>query len=181
MTGFEPATLGGVKFRHPRPDEAEAFAALHVQCWREAYTAILPAKLMATFSTEMRLPMWQAALVNPERFVLGAYVGGTPVGFVMSGPSVEKYIPEQDGHLWALYIAAAQHRQGIGRVLVSAAAQHWLDLGGSTMTVGVLKENKPARAFYENLGAKLLKYSTYNWGGFDLPDCLYIWDDLTKP
>ena len=48
------------------------------------------------------------------------------------------------------------------------------------MTIGVLAENKRARAFYERLGAKLLKYKTYNWSGFDLPDCLYIWDDLAK-
>jgi len=169
-----------IHYRKPRPDEAEAFAALHVQCWREAYADILPRELLASFSTQSRLPMWQAALVNPERFVLGAYADGTPLGFVMSGPSVEKHIPEQDGHLWALYIAAAQHRQGLGRVLVSTAAQHWLDRGGSTMTIGVLKENKRARAFYESLGAKLLKYNTYSWSGFDLPDCLYIWDDLAK-
>ncbi|HEY5363236.1 MAG TPA: GNAT family N-acetyltransferase [Aestuariivirga sp.] len=169
-----------IHYRKPQPDEAEAFAALHVQCWREAYADILPRELLASFSTQSRLPMWQAALVNPERFILGAYADGTPVGFVMSGPSVEKHIPEQDGHLWALYIAAAQHRQGIGRVLVFAAAQHWLDQGGSTMTIGVLTENKPARAFYESLGAKLLKHNTYNWSGFELPDCLYIWDDLAK-
>ncbi|MDP8997337.1 MAG: GNAT family N-acetyltransferase [Pseudomonadota bacterium] len=155
MNGFEPA-------------------ALHVRCWREAYAAYLPADLMATFSTEKRLPMWQAALVNPERFILGAYVDDVPVGFVMSGAPSEKYIDDQDGHLWALYIAASQHRKGIGRALAFAAVQHWLEKGGKTMTIGVLRENTPARAFYENLGAKLLKYSTYNWGGFDLPDCLYI-------
>ena len=176
MNGFEPAALDAVKFRRPERKEAEAFAALHVQCWREAYPAILPAKLMATFSTEMRLPMWQAALINPERFILGAYVDGEPVGFVMSGAPSEKYIDDQDGHLWALYIAASQHRKGIGRALTFAAMQHWIEQGGKTMTVGVLAENKSARAFYESMGAKLLKYGTYNWSGFDLPDCLYIFD-----
>ena len=48
------------------------------------------------------------------------------------------------------------------------------------MTIGVLAENKPARAFYERLGAELVRFSTYNWGGFDLPDCLYVWNDLPK-
>ena len=169
-----------ITYRKPQPEEAEAFAALHVQCWREAYAEILPAELMATFSTEKRLPMWQASLVNPERFILGAYADGIPVGFIISGPSDEKHIADQDGHLWALYIAASQHRQGIGRTLAYAATQHWHARGGSTITIGVLAENKPARAFYESLGAKLLKYSTYNWSGFDLQDCLYIWDDLAK-
>ncbi|MEO9168907.1 MAG: GNAT family N-acetyltransferase [Aestuariivirga sp.] len=169
-----------IHYRKPRPDEAEAFAALHVQCWLEAYPAYLPAELMATFSTEKRLPMWQAVLVNPERFVLGAYADGMPVGFVMSGPPDEKYIPDQDGHLLALYIAASQHRRGVGRHLAFAAAQHWVDRGGSTLTIGVLTANKPARAFYESLGAEFVRYGTYNWSGFDLPDCLYIWRDLAK-
>ena len=169
-----------ITYRKPSPAEAETFAHLHVKCWRETYPAYLPAELMATFSAEKRLPMWQASLVNPERFVLGAYADGIPVGFVMSGPSDEKHIPDQDGHLYALYIAASQHRQGIGRNLANAAAQHWLAQGGSTMTIGVLAQNLSARAFYESIGAKLLKYNTYNWDGFDLPDCLYIWDDLAK-
>ena len=154
-----------ITYRKPAPEEAEAFAALHVQCWREAYAAILPAALTATFSTEKRLPMWQAALVNRERFVMGAYVSGQPCGFVMSGPSDEKHIPDQDGHLWALYIAAPQHKMGIGRQLVYVAAQHWLSRGGHSMTIGVLAENRPARAFYERLGAELVSFSTYNWGG----------------
>ena len=169
-----------ITYRKPLPEEAEAFAALHVQCWREAYATYLPPQLMASFSTEKRLPMWQSALLNPQRFVLGAYAGAMPVGFVIVGPTDEKFIAAQDGHLWALYIAASQHRRGIGSQLIHAATQHWLAQGGKTMTIGVLAENRPARAFYENLGAKLLKYCTYNWGGFDLPDCLYIWDDLAK-
>ena len=180
MNGFEPAALGGVKFRRPEPEEAETFAALHVQCWREAYRDIVPAELLAGMTPNKRLPMWQASLVNPQRFVLGAYADDAPAGFIISGPSDVKNIPEQDGHLWALYITASQHRKGIGRQLVYAATQHWLDRGGKSMTIGVLAENKPARAFYESLGTKLLKYNTYNWDGCDLPDCLYIWDDLAK-
>ena len=169
-----------ITYRKPMPEEAEAFAALHVQCWREAYAAILPPALMATFSTAKRLPMWEARLRDDKLFIMGAYADGRPCGFVMSGAAEEKYIPDQDGHLWALYIAAAQHRLGIGRQLVHVAVQHWQTLGGRTMTIGVLAENKPARVFYETLGAELVKFSKYNWGGFDLPDCLYIWNDLAK-
>jgi ribosomal protein S18 acetylase RimI-like enzyme len=169
-----------ITYRKPKPDEAEAFAALHVQCWRECYPGILPPELMSTFSTQKRLPMWQAALMNPQRFVMGAYADERPVGFVMSGTSDEKYIPDQDGHLWALYIAATQHKQGIGRRLVISATQHWLAQGGRSMTIGVLSENKPARAFYEALGGELVRNGTYNWGGFELPDCLYMWHDLAK-
>ena len=169
-----------ISYRKPRPDEAEVFAALHVRCWREAYKDIVPAELIAQMTCDRRLPMWQTVLNKDERFVMGAYADGAPVGFIISGPTDLKNIPEQDGHLWALYIAASQHRRGIGRSLAFAATQHWYAQGGSTMTIGVLAENKPARAFYEQLGAEFLRFGTYKWGEFELSDCLYIWRYLTK-
>jgi hypothetical protein len=46
------------------------------------------------------------------------------------------------------------------------------------MTVGVLADNKTARAFYEKLGARLVKTGTYDWSGFKLPDAIYVFDDL---
>jgi len=162
--------------RRPLPEEAGAFAALHVQCWREAYSAILPADLVATFSSTTRLPMWQAVIANAERFVLGAYVEGLPVGFVISGTTPEKHIENQDGHLWAIYILGAHKGKGIGRELVRLAHADWAGRGGKTMTVGVLAKNKAARDFYEKLGARLVREGIYEWGGNKLPDCIYIWN-----
>ena len=169
-----------ISYRRPGVDEAEAFAALHVQCWRETYADIVPAELMATFSTATRLPLWQHAVADRHRFILGAYEAGRPVGFIMSGATEEKLIENQDGHIWALYIAAAQHKHGIGRHLVAQAAADWFSRGGTTMTVGVFAENKPARAFYEKIGAEIVRQGTYRWDGHDLPDCIYFWHDLAK-
>ena len=153
-------------------------AALHVQCWREAYAEILPAELINSFNDETQLPMWQAVIPSADRFVLAAHVDGKPVGFVISGGSDEKHIENQDGHLWGLYIAADYARRGIGRHLIARAAADWLQKGGATMTIGVLAENKPARIFYEALGATLVKHSTYEWDGFPLPDTVYIFENL---
>ena len=180
MKGFEPATLDGVKFRRPRLDEARAFAALHVQCWREAYEGIVPAELMASLTDETRLPLWQAAIPDPQRFVCGAFVDDVPVGLIMAGPAEEKYIEEQGGHLFALYIAASQHRRGIGRALLAMATMDLLARGETTMTLGVLAENQPARAFYEALGAKLVKTVPYRWGNAELPQCIYVLHNLAK-
>ena len=169
-----------IHYRKPRPDEAEVFAALHVRCWREAYPAYLPAALMASFSVERRLPIWQARLGNIKLFVLGAYVDGVAVGFVMSGPPDEKHIEDQDGHLWGIYILQAHKGKGIGRALVQRAHADWVSCGGKTMTVGVLAENLAARRFYEKLGARFVHDGHYIWDGHKLKDCLYIWDDITK-
>jgi ribosomal protein S18 acetylase RimI-like enzyme len=165
-------------YRRPLPFEAEAMAALHVECWREAYADILPAELMATFSVGMRLPLWQKVIPDEARFVLGAFDQAEPVGFVISGPSAENYIEDQDGNLDTIYIAASHYRRGIGRELLARAAEDWLQRGGKTMTVGVLAQNIRARSFYESQGARLAKLTIYNWDGHELPDAIYVFEDL---
>ena len=167
-----------IEYRRPRLNEAEALAALHVQCWREAYVDYLPPELMATFTAEKRLPMWRSAIPNFQKFVLGAFDRDIPVGFVISGFTNEKYIEDQDGNLETIYIAASHYRKGIGRELICRAAQDWLKNGGKSMTVGVLAENIRARSFYESLGAKLVRLTTYNWDGHELPDAIYVFENL---
>jgi ribosomal protein S18 acetylase RimI-like enzyme len=169
-----------IEYRRPLLDEAETFSALHVQCWREAYEGILPSNLMASFTPQTRLPMWQAVIPHSERFVLAAYDDAIPVGFIISGATDEKYIENQDGHLWAIYIDGQYHRKGIGRELIAAAAGDWLSKGGTSLTLGVLAENAGARLFYEKLGARLVKTSTYDWDGNKLADAIYVFEDLAS-
>ena len=155
-------------------------ASLHVQCWREAYAEILPAELMATFTAEKRVSLWRSVIPNETRFVLAAFDQSQPVGFVISGPGTENYIEDQDGNLDTIYIAASHYRKGIGRELLARAAEDWLQRGGKTMTVGVLAENMRARSFYESQGARLAKLTTYVWDGHDLPDAIYVFEDLKR-
>ncbi len=155
-------------------------ASLHVQCWREAYAEILPAELMATFTAAKRIPLWRKVIPDETRFVLGAFDQSHPVGFVISGASNEKYIEDQDGNLDTIYIAASHYRMGIGRELLRRAAEDWLQRGGKTMTVGVLAENIRARSFYESQGARLVKLTTYLWDGHELPDAIYVFEDLKR-
>ena len=124
--------------------------------------------------------MWQAATAGPERFVMGAFCQEVPVGFIISVATKDKHIDAQDGHLWGIYIRASEQNQGIGRKLVEMAHADWVSKGGHSMTVGVLAANVPAIRFYERLGATLVKRGIYDWGGFKIPDCIYIWQNLAK-
>jgi ribosomal protein S18 acetylase RimI-like enzyme len=169
-----------IEYRRPSLDEAEIFSALHVQCWRQAYDGILPSNLMDSFTPQTRLPMWQAVIPLSERFVLAAYDDAKPVGFVISGSTDEKHIENQDGHIWAVYIDGQYHRQGIGRELIADAAVDWLAKGGTSLTLGVLAENAGARLFYEKLGARLVKTSTYDWDGYKLADAIYVFENLNS-
>ena len=169
-----------LSYRRPNIDEVAAFAELHVQCWREAFTEILPADLVATFDAAQRVPMWQRCLADEKRIVVGAYDNGKPVGFIIAGKPLEHLLQGTDGQIDTIYIAASHYRMGIGRQLIGRAARAWQEQGGHAFTLGVLAENIRARSFYESLGAKLALLTTYNWGGYDLPDAIYVFDDLPK-
>ena len=167
-----------IQYRHPRPDEAAAFATMHVQCWREAYKDIVPAELLKTFDVSQRLARWQINLENFDRIVIGAFDGDVPVGFVMGGTPRDELFEGSDGQIEGLYVSASHYRLGIGRKLLIAIAGEWLKRDGRSLTLGVLAENKRARQFYEAMGGRLVKETVYNWSGYELPDCLYVFEDL---
>jgi ribosomal protein S18 acetylase RimI-like enzyme len=165
-------------FRRPAPDEAEAMAALHVQCWREAYTAIVPQDVAATFDAGRMVERWREHIENLDRFLVAAFDDGIPAGFINQGRSVEKIFPEMDGHIAAIYVLQSHYRQGIGRKLIGMAAQDWQSKGGHSIALGVLSENVRARSFYESLGAKFVRDGNFEWAGHQLPDCIYVFEDL---
>jgi ribosomal protein S18 acetylase RimI-like enzyme len=167
-------------FRRPLPAEAETFASLHVQCWKESYRGIVPDTLLDAAQPRDRYEMWHNIVVNPRRIVIGTWVEGVPAGFVVAGEPHQRILENEDGQLAALYILKRYHRMGIGSALVQQAAAQWRAMDGTSMSIGVLAANMNARAFYESLGAKLVRTGTYNWSGHEMPDCIYIWRDLAK-
>lgn len=169
-----------ITFRRPLPDEAAAMARLHVQCWREAYSAIVPQEVVARFDVAHMIVRWQEHVLKEERHIVAVYDQDQPVAFVNCGSPVEKIHEEMDGHIAALYVAQSHYRQGLGRKLMALAAVDWLARGGYSITLGVLAENKRARAFYEAVGGRLLKTGTYDWHGHQLEDAIYVFEDLPR-
>jgi ribosomal protein S18 acetylase RimI-like enzyme len=167
-------------YRRPLPNEAEAMAALHVQCWREAYTAIVPSDVSATFDARKIIERWREHIGNSERFLMAAFDAEKPVAFINQGRPVEKIFEGMDGHIAAVYVAQSHYRQGIGRKLFSLAARDWISQGGQSIALGVLAENTRARSFYESLGGRFVQAGTFEWAGHALPDCIYVFEDLPK-
>ena len=166
------------RFQRPHFEDAAAMAKLHVQCWREAYSAIVPPELVARFEIAHMIVRWQEHLSKSDRYIEAVYEDELPIGFVNSGSPVEKIHDEMDGHIAALYVAQSHYRQGLGRKLMALAAADWLRRGGRSISLGVLAENARARAFYEATGGRLVKTGTYDWHGFRLEDAIYVFEDL---
>jgi hypothetical protein len=62
--------------------------------------------------------------------------------------------------------------------MVAAVVDSQRAHGATGMIVWLLAANKPARAFYEGLGAELLGEQEFQWDGMDLLEVGYGWRDL---
>ena len=166
-----------------RPDESVAvqLAAANITCWRQAYAAIVPAEILAKANLEEQSVKWKGILGDSGRVVFAATtMEGEVAGFVVAGRPTESLVDGVDGHIAALYILEQFHRRGLGRMLLAAVAKEWLARGGHLLSVGVLVENTQARRFYESLGARLVRTSTYEWDGHPLPDAIYMFEDIAE-
>jgi ribosomal protein S18 acetylase RimI-like enzyme len=167
-----------VELRAPAGNEAEAIALLHIACWREAYAGIVPGEALAGVDPDERARKWRTSIADPDSLVRAAYEGAVPVGLVLAHPANDPRLTGCDGQIAALYVAASHYRLKLGSRLMAEAARWWLARGGRSLGLGVLAANTRAVAFYERLGGRVVATGTYHWGGADIPDVLYVFDDL---
>jgi ribosomal protein S18 acetylase RimI-like enzyme len=137
--------------------DIEGIAKVHVQGWRESYKDFLSPDALAGMSVEERMMMWQRALdrADPQAKLLVAETGeGEIVGFARGGPIRGKG-PEllgTEAEIFVIYLLDKVKRQGVGRRLMSGVFDHLRSQGFRSVGLWVLKENLPARRFYEALG-----------------------------
>lgn len=150
-----------VAIRRAQPDDAAAIAAVHVAAWRETYTGLVPARMLSAFPVARRIRRWHRILTAPDPARESAvFVATLPdrtiVGFGSCGrqPAPDLVAAGFAGEFSALYLLAAQQRRGIGRRLMALMAQDLLARGMQGGALWVLRDNHPARRFYEALGAR---------------------------
>jgi GNAT superfamily N-acetyltransferase len=150
--------------------DAADLASLHVQCWNETYTGVLPQHYLQARSVAARFAFWRDRLRQPDPripiFVASA-ADGRLVGFASGGPERSGSLGVA-AELYALYVLKSAQGQGLGRNLAEAVINE-LRPG---VAVWVLAPN-PARAFYEHIGGRLLAEKQSSFGGVRLPELAY--------
>jgi ribosomal protein S18 acetylase RimI-like enzyme len=139
---------------------------------------MVPQAILDAADVGERTETWRKTLSANTHLTLAAFDDGEAAGFIHAGPPTENLVESMDGHVAALYISRSHYRRGIGRALLRRTAGWWLDRGGRSLALSVLADNVQARRFYEALGGRLVKTSTFAWHGFELLDAVYAFEDL---
>jgi len=175
-----------IEFRKATPRDAVAIGGLHVASWRETYAGLLPGELLDALSAEARAAMWSEVLSDPVTYagtaVFVADSAGTIVGFGACGGQRDAVLARRGFHaeVGAFYILRSHQRQGLGRSLMNLMARHLLGHGWTAATLWVLRENGPARQFYEKLGGAIIGEREENQFGVSLSEVAYGWTDLSS-
>jgi GNAT superfamily N-acetyltransferase len=169
-----------VSIRLATCDDARAIGAVHLASWQTTYRGMGIDEFIDGETLDNRTARWANRLCASAGtvFVYVAEVDGQIVGFASGGPE-STGDPEYQGECHALYLLQSHQRQGIGRKLLQAIAQHLAQSGQTTMLIWVLADN-PACAFYEACGGQAVRHRPSEIGGKTFDSVGYGWLD-TRP
>lgn len=132
----------------------------------------MPDEILDNLNVEGRRNYWRSRLQdNTMNFV--AEVNGQVVGFACCGPNREA-LKDYDAEVYAIYLLAAHHGQGLGKGLWQHCTDVLKSQGFNQVIVWVLKDN-PHAQFYIDGGGKWEAEDTFNMGKYELVHEAYGW------
>jgi ribosomal protein S18 acetylase RimI-like enzyme len=154
--------MDAIDYREATSSDAAALGRLHVASWREAYAGILPDHLLNGFSVKERSAMWEAILnksaASGGTAVFVAEGAAEIVGFGACGSQRDAALRTIgfEGEVGAIYVRRSYQRACVGSSLMSLMSQRLLDQGWKAAALWVMRDNSPARKFYERLGGAVV-------------------------
>jgi ribosomal protein S18 acetylase RimI-like enzyme len=158
-------------------DDAQAVARVHVASWRSTYEGLLPGDFLETLSEAGYTERWTRFIGQGSSRVYVVEQNGEVVGFASGGRERAGEIGFS-GELYAIYIVDLFQRRGYGRELVRAVVTGLHEMGLEDMIVWVMRDNQPARRFYERLGGVYLRTQPTTIGQAALEEVSYGWRHL---
>jgi ribosomal protein S18 acetylase RimI-like enzyme len=160
------------------PADAEALARVHVASWRETYRGLLPDGFLARMSEAGFTRRFARDLAAAGSVTLVAADRSGIVGYAMGGRS--RRGADGEAEIALLYVLKAAQGRGVGRELLVRTARALADRGARSLMISVLRENVPARRFYEHLGGLAeAPRQEPGPGGQLLFEVAYLWPEIT--
>jgi GNAT superfamily N-acetyltransferase len=178
--------VSAIGLRQATRADAAAIGSLHVASWRETYAGILPNEMLADLSVETRTAMWSEILGDPDArrdtAVIVAEDNGRLIGFGACGRQRDEALADAgyDGEIGAVYIFRSHQKRGAGRSIMAALSRALSGMGHEAASLWVIRENAPARAFYEALGGEIVGEKREEWPGGTFVELAYGWHDLSR-
>ena len=149
-SAHSPGPLADASVRVARATDAPAVGLVQAAVWREAYAAVLPEEVLATFEPQAFASVWRQSLASPPPGVyrlLAACAGDQVVGFASIGPSQDPDATPETGELSALGVHPHARRAGHGSRLLNAVVDTLRGAGATRVHAWVLASDEGTRSF----------------------------------
>lgn len=159
----------GFRLRDMTPDDVADVATVHVEAFNETHRNGAPGGP----SYELRARQWHDAFASPDSW-FGVVVHEPSGGLVAfaKGTMHDGGVPGFAGELNKIYALKRAQRQGVGRLLLRAVAERFLERDVRSMLL-FGEPSSPTNGFYEAFGAEPLFSADGSFHGG------YGWRDLS--
>ncbi|MDF6046076.1 GNAT family N-acetyltransferase [Streptomyces sp. JH14] len=144
----------GLSVRPMTVDDCEAVATVRVRGWQAAYAGLMPQSHLDAMDiaedAERRRGFFAEG--NTVVNVVAERPGPGVIGWACYGPYRENGRRLERGELYAIYVLPEHIGTGVGRALMTEMLTRATADGFPDLALWVLKENAPARRFYERAG-----------------------------
>lgn len=168
--------------RFARQEDADAIAHVRITTWKIAYQGLIPQEILDQLDVSADSLRWHERLANlpVDRRLFVAETDEKPgsskvIGFTACGPNRDAD-PEYKAELYALYVLPDYQGAGVGKKLVYCAVEWLRAQGYERMLIYVLRDNQPARKFYEALGGVIAREKMGDIRGVLMPELGYGYD-----
>ncbi len=172
--------LNGLTIRDATTSDASAMARARVDTWRVAYRGIIATDFLDALSyadSEDRFRNTMGVSAPDEEFMVAENTESV-IGFVIFGP--ERAVAARDrGEIYAIYVRPECQGNGIGLMLMQAAAERLIEHGIRSLTIWTLEKGQ-SRQFYEHLGGRLASSKLAYIGGVGYEHVAYCWSDISQ-
>jgi ribosomal protein S18 acetylase RimI-like enzyme len=166
--------------------DAADLATMHVASWLETYPGLLPPSMLTSLSVDKRLAMWKQVIgATPTPGSAKVYLAEIDKEIVGFGSCVSQRTQTlkdsgYDGEISAIYVLKAFQRRALGRRLLHAMASDLSARGFTAASLWVLRDNAPARSFYEQYGGQVVSEREEARPDGALSEVAYGWTQLSE-
>jgi ribosomal protein S18 acetylase RimI-like enzyme len=164
-----------LEIRPARPHDAVEIARIHVEAWRDAYAALLPADYLARLDPRIEAARWSRTANSRLDNTLVADAEGEVAGYAIIGAARGDH-PAPTGEVYALYVDTDWRERSVGRALIDAAFTRFRQRGFVEAVIWCLEGNFAARGFYAHCGGRFVPSGKIeDVAGMPLPTVGYHW------
>ncbi len=169
-----------ISIRAAHADDAFMMAEARIAAWRTAYPGVVPDDYLTNMSAEVdQVRMRERLLQDDGALAVVAEDAGQVIGYALAVWPCQAD-PTFGAELIQIYVQPAYQSQGIGRQLMSAAADQLRAREIHSVMLEVFTANQPARAFYERLGGERLWEAPYHGFAWPIDVVAYGWREISQ-